>query len=381
MRPIRKPSLDLRLQRAVDGLYEAVCAPEAWPDALDVMDDLFGSTSAHLFLWDDATDRRVAAHRSRSFAENHPEWDHFQRINPRRKIMLSLPYGTPMNCADYLDDRAVSRSEYFVDYSLPAGRRYLLGTYALEEASIVTAFAVMRPPGQKAFDAADTALFAQLMPNLRRAARIDRRMRAARGESDLVGAAFDRLADAVLVVDATGRIARANATAHRMFEAAGPLRSQGGRIRAWRDVETAGLRSLIADAAGSTVRSGSSNGGTIILTTRNATRWAVLVAPLTPRAAVFDLTDRRLVLVIASALGSPNSVDNRLRQAFALTPAEARLAGRIIAGQRLEDIAVERSVSLATLRTQLKMIFEKTDTRRQGQLMQFGAQLARIPEA
>ncbi len=375
---MRVSSLDLRLRQAVDGLYEAVAAPEAWADTLDSFDRLFGSISAHLFLWDDVTDQRIAAHRSRSFVENHPEWDRFQRINPRRKILLSLPYGTPMNCADYLDDAAVSRSEYFVDYSLPAGRRYLLGTYAIKQATVVTACAVMRAPGQKPFDAADTAMFARLMPHLRRAARINRRMRAARGERDLIGAALDRLADAVLVVDATGRIVRGNAAAHGMLDAAGPLRAQAGRLRAARDGDTTRLRGLIADSAGPTAGADTDNGGTIFLATQGGARWAVLVAPLMPRVTMFDLSDRRLVLVIASSIGTPKSVEHRLRQAFALTPAEARLAGRIIAGKRLEDIGAELGVSLATLRTQLKTVFEKTETRRQGELMQIGARLAGI---
>jgi DNA-binding CsgD family transcriptional regulator len=77
----------------------------------------------------------------------------------------------------------------------------------------------------------------------------------------------------------------------------------------------------------------------------------------------------------------PRSVEQRLQQAFALTPAEARLAGRIVAGQQLDHIAAELGVRLATLRTQLKRVFEKTETRRQGQLMQIGARLASITES
>ena len=39
-------------------------------------------------------------------------------------------------------------------------------------------------------------------------------------------------------------------------------------------------------------------------------------------------------------------------------------------GRSLEEAAVERGVTLNTVRSQLKRIFTKTDTHRQGQLMQ-----------
>jgi len=372
------PNLELLLNEVVDGLYEAAAEPDSWTDTLDILDRLFGAQGAHLFLWDEATQRRIAAHRSRSFAENHPEWDYYQRLNPRRKIMLGLPYGTPMNCADYIDDAAVSRSEFFTDYSLPAGRRYLLGTNAIKQGSVVTAFAVIRAPEQKPFDAGNTAMLARLMPDLRRAARIDRRMRAMRQEDNLTSAALDRLDDAVLIVDGMGRIVRGNAAAERMFRANGPLRARVGRLSACRDADTSRLRALIVDAAAPSPDVGTNPGGIQVLETPDRERWAVIVAPLMPRATLFDVSGQRLALVIASNLAVSASIEVRLRQAFALTRAEARLASKIIAGLTLDEIGHELGVSLATLRTQLKAVFHKTETNRQGQLMQLGSRLVRV---
>jgi DNA-binding CsgD family transcriptional regulator len=67
---------------------------------------------------------------------------------------------------------------------------------------------------------------------------------------------------------------------------------------------------------------------------------------------------------------------DRVAQWFALTPAEARLAVALAAGQTLQDYAALRAVSLNAARFLLKGIFRKTGATSQAQLV---ATLARLP--
>jgi DNA-binding CsgD family transcriptional regulator len=69
---------------------------------------------------------------------------------------------------------------------------------------------------------------------------------------------------------------------------------------------------------------------------------------------------------------------DRVAQWFALTPAEARLAVALAAGQTLPAYAAERAVSLNAARFLLKGIFRKTGAISQAQLV---ATLARLPAA
>jgi DNA-binding CsgD family transcriptional regulator len=64
--------------------------------------------------------------------------------------------------------------------------------------------------------------------------------------------------------------------------------------------------------------------------------------------------------------------------AFGLTTGEARLAGRLLAEESLEVAADSLGIAHETARNQLKRVFEKTDTHRQGQL---AALLARMAES
>jgi DNA-binding CsgD family transcriptional regulator/PAS domain-containing protein len=285
-----------------------------------------------------------------------------------------------MNCADYIDDRALARSEYFTDYILPAGRRYLLGAYPYKESGVTSAFAVMRAPGKPPFSSGDSALLAYLMPHLSRAARLDRRLQAPRKAEGTLSAALDNLTDALFVVDAKGRIVRTNGRAVEMLDTGDTLLARAGRLRTRQTSKAAQLSTLIASAASTNPVAPSDRSGTVVLEAPDNARCAVLIAPLMPSATLFDLADQRLVLIVASQLKALPSVAWRLAQAFSLTPAEARLADRIVAGATLDDIASEFNVRLPTLNSQLKSIFLKTGTRRQGQLMQLGAQMARLRE-
>jgi DNA-binding CsgD family transcriptional regulator len=54
---------------------------------------------------------------------------------------------------------------------------------------------------------------------------------------------------------------------------------------------------------------------------------------------------------------------------FGLTPAEARLAGLLVEGQSVNEIAEGLKLSRETVRNQLKIVFAKTGAHRQGELV------------
>jgi DNA-binding CsgD family transcriptional regulator len=58
-----------------------------------------------------------------------------------------------------------------------------------------------------------------------------------------------------------------------------------------------------------------------------------------------------------------------LRCRFGLTPAEARLALQLVAGETLRSAAAKMGISYETVRTHLKTIFNKTGTCRQAELV------------
>ena len=70
----------------------------------------------------------------------------------------------------------------------------------------------------------------------------------------------------------------------------------------------------------------------------------------------------------------PLPSEDLLHELFLLTPAEARVARRLSCGEDLGSIAKDLGVTRGTLRQQLKMLFWKTATHRQGELIALLAQ-------
>lgn len=88
-------------------------------------------------------------------------------------------------------------------------------------------------------------------------------------------------------------------------------------------------------------------------------------ASATPVVGKPNLALLRLTAMHHLALG----IRNRLEYLYGLTRAEAELTVLLAQGESLEAIASARAVKLDTVRTQLRTVYKKTGTHRQGELV------------
>jgi DNA-binding CsgD family transcriptional regulator/PAS domain-containing protein len=93
----------------------------------------------------------------------------------------------------------------------------------------------------------------------------------------------------------------------------------------------------------------------------------------TVSASIF--ADCQAILVLVDLEQRPRPPQEALRTSFALTPAEARIAVQIGAGESLVSIADELGISKETARRQLASVFQKTGVNRQAELVSLLASL------
>jgi DNA-binding CsgD family transcriptional regulator len=92
------------------------------------------------------------------------------------------------------------------------------------------------------------------------------------------------------------------------------------------------------------------------------------VTPFRPKLAGFD-TGMPAALIFVRDPETPAMATDILQDLFGLTRAQAVVAARVVDGMDPEHIAVALRISPHTVRDHLKVIFAKTATSRQSQLV------------
>lgn len=85
-----------------------------------------------------------------------------------------------------------------------------------------------------------------------------------------------------------------------------------------------------------------------------------------------------LIIILNLEIKSGPSHDV-LRKIFRLSPSESTTALQILDGKTISEIAEERRISAWTVRTQLSAVFDKTNTRRQSDLVSLLIKLSILP--
>jgi DNA-binding CsgD family transcriptional regulator len=333
---------------------------------------LFDSMAAHFFLWNDLLDCPEDSLASRTYLGQKAALDYYLRIDPRRIALGMQSIGTTLLCHEHFSDAFVDRHEFFQDYSLPLGRRYLMATRLVRAGPSTSILALLRGPRQNPFGPAEATLLERLRPHLLRVAQMQRRFAQLRRDAALGNDLLNATQTCMVAVVATAKIIRLNQAGETMLRRGDVMRSTNGHLVASVHAQTTFLHSLIRQATGVEVARG---GGSMIMDGMSGTRTGVTVMPLVRGSSVFGLPDVPLALVTTGSLEQTVRPDRPLAEMFGLTETEAKLAAAVGAGKRLDVIAEERNVRMTTLRTQMRSIYSKTGTSRLAELAQMIAKL------
>jgi DNA-binding CsgD family transcriptional regulator/PAS domain-containing protein len=367
----------LAFEDVVGLIYEAAVQPDRWPAALEGLGHFCGGTGSHLFLWDRRDNSCPFTVVGGIPTEpQEPYARYYGAIDPRARPLHHMPVCAVLNDAEHFDTAFVERSEFYQDFYIPAGFRWSLSTEFLRAGSLVGLLGVLRDRGREAYGSAEAGCFRRLLPHVRRAVEVQRRMGSVEAERGAMAMALDALATGILFVGTDGRILWANRAAEAILRRNDGLSARGGRLCAALGKDAGRLRQLTERA---TLDGGGSGGEMLIMRPSGGQPLVLLLTPGPNWAA--DGLEATALLLITDPAAQRDGLAGTLRRLFALTATEAGVAEEIWHGKRPEEIAEERGVSLATVRSQLHVVLAKTDTRRQAELVRLLASLPARHEA
>jgi len=176
---------------------------------------------------------------------------------------------------------------------------------------------------------------------------------------------LDRLEFGAVLLDCNGAVVHANETARRIFGTG--IDVARGILTADDPRAAADLQRLVEGAVTLPFSLAATRPATI---QRAGQRPVVVEAIPIAEGMVNDPLGVLRAILLVTDLGAVRKFpEDRLRAAFRLTHAEARLAAHLARGEDLDSAVHALGVTRQTARSQLKMIFAKTETHRQAELV------------
>lgn len=198
-----------------------------------------------------------------------------------------------------------------------------------------------------------------LLPHLRRSIEVYSRLRRARAQSEIDRALLDRIDVAAFVIDGAGRLSRANAAGAAMLDRGDGLERVGDRLRCVAATADGALQRALTEAA----RRGRARGGSDVVVVPRRSGGRPLMAFVT------GLPEGGAAVLARDPERQGPQVEELLQRLFELTPTEARVAVRVASGERPSEVGAVLGMAVATVRTHLKKVFDKTSTTGQAQVV------------
>ncbi|MBX3430046.1 MAG: hypothetical protein KF779_10755 [Hyphomonadaceae bacterium] len=185
------------------------------------------------------------------------------------------------------------------------------------------------------------------------------RLRHERATSELKTAAFDQLPFGTVIVDRQVRIAEQNEAFSALLARADGLTASQDKLICYEPSDQAALLRAV-----SSVLDGELNAA-LVKVQRESGAQPYVIRLVGPRGE--GRASEHCLLMVADPDEAPSPGSEIWRAMFDLTECELIIAEGLVSGRRINDIATERGVSIETVRSQTKRMFERLNVSSQAE--------------
>ncbi|MGH6845895.1 MAG: helix-turn-helix transcriptional regulator [Methylocella sp.] len=340
----------------VDRIYESSFVPELWPGVLEELGRIAEGLGAALVITKADVQYWTASPRSRERVEKlvYEGWLWRGQIAAR---FFAARHAGFLTWLDIFTPDELDLEPVYRDFWRPVGVGSGVGTAIPISTGENVVLMIARGTDRGPFERAVVQKLDNLRPHLARSALMSARLQLERAR--IASETLATIGLPALVLNEQGKVLAANPL----------IEALTGYVH-WRAQDRVSLKDRGADnllrdaiaainvAGGSSVRS---------FPVRDPANDAMMVAHVVPvRLSARDIFVRCAAVLVLTPVTLPQAPPVELVQSlFDLTPAEARVARSLAAGETVGDIATARGVSQNTIRAQVRGVLEKTGCNRQ----------------
>ena len=361
-------AIDGRALEVVQSLYDAAIDESLWPSALRELTDLTGSQGASFWVLDHAEQIRLPGFIAINFdpAAIKAYLEHMVPLDPTNQYLAAHPDQAIVHDGLFITDREKDRHPYYAWHDKAVGTRYRMVGQMRPAPGIQSGIALHRMPSVGRYEPADLEQFAFLYGHLKRALAIAFRLGSLGAIKEAVMQVLDGNPAAIVLLDDQEGIVYANRSAEELGAGRDGVRLSLRQLALARKQDNDRFRGLVARASQET---GAQPGVMRAARPSGKRPYAITVAPIAAKYPALVMLRPSVCVIIADPDSQRPIPGYRLRTLFGLTEAEAQLASLLANGEELRYAAEKLGVTYGTARARLAVIFEKTETRRQGELI------------
>jgi DNA-binding CsgD family transcriptional regulator len=356
------PLLDL-----VGVVHEAALDPRLWPDVAALMSGLFINarvtfgvidTLLNAAALDVETSSRI---NQKLFRERYLTAE----TNPGIRFAATTPSLTIRDREQEVSDRDLVKLEFYNDIMRPAGFWHAITLNIYRDERYLSPLGILRSQSEGPFTDAERRTLRSLAPHLNRAIRVMLRIKESEARADASSEIIDRLSVGVVLTDASGTVAEINRMAGSIIDEADGLMIRDGVLRAANRRDDLRLARYIFEAAGGHTATQLLCPSAVMRLSRPSLRRPLpLVIGPTRHANALIGRSRAVSVMFTDPEQAPEADAALLARLYGLTPREAAVAALLLSGESPAAVAADLAMTMNTVRTHIRHIFEKTEVDR-----------------
>jgi DNA-binding CsgD family transcriptional regulator len=360
---------DEAVHQTIRGLYEGILDETAWRSSLSRLRDATDSMHASLLEYTPLNHRfRVSEIHDLNQELVDAYNDHYQADDPSRTYARQMAVGDWYIDSRDLGQASMARLPFYQEFMHRFSLGSMMGCLVERKPYQDIYFSLQKPIGCQPYQANDARRLGWAIPHLRQALSLRERTQDASLLDELSARVLEQLPFGLIVFGLDGKVLLSNGSGERWVRRLLPG-IQGGplgqaRHDSWRLKKSFPEMLAAACSPGAAIPAQATHASD-----DSGQSASIIVLPLPPAHRLARPWQRPAALVAIREAGSaPPMLSSVLRELYGLTPSEIRLATLLTTGLGLPEASARLSIAHETARSQLKMIFNKTETGSQAQL-------------